>query len=295
MILNKAPRGVDLIKLDFITPGSPSNGVNLPPDNSGEVIAWHKAIKQSGRPMRLDISWKLDRTPQFYSIWKSNADSMRTDQDINNGGASTLVAWPTVQRAIDNYRQYIVLQVPDAASTPLSIYPDMDNLLIGNPASVSGVSDIQRMTIMTHWIGAAANLIVGSDLTNLDAFGVSLFTDSEALSAADFTAKYPVQPRNPGTGQGGAQQLQAWIAGPSPDKKEAIVILANYGPDQGHGGFGTSLLGNQTVTATWKDLGLTGAYNVRNVWAHQDLGSENKQVQAVLGEGESMLLRLTRS
>ncbi|KAI8955485.1 glycoside hydrolase [Xylaria longipes] len=283
--------GVDFIKLDFITPGSPANGVNLPPDLSGEVIAYHQAIAQSGRQMRLDISWKLDRSEQFFDIWETNADSMRTDQDINNGGVATFVSWGTVQRAIDNYRQYII--TVSAFDTTLTIYPDMDNLFVGNAASVSGVTDDERQTIMTHWIGAAANLIVGSDLTNLDDFGLNLLTNAASLAVADFTAGFPMQPRNPGTGAQSAQQLQAWIAGPD-STGEAVIVIANYGPDEGQGGFGTSLTGLQTVTVTWEDLGIQGSFDVFDVWAGENLGSEDNGLEVQLGEGESVLYHLNR-
>ncbi|KAI0387820.1 glycoside hydrolase family 27 protein [Hypomontagnella monticulosa] len=284
--------GVDFIKLDFITPGSPSNGANLPPDESGEVIAYHKAIAQSGRKMRLDISWKLDRSQEFFDIWETNADSMRTDQDINNGGQSTFVNWNTVQRAIDNYRQYIttVMQY----NTTLTIYPDMDNLFVGNPASVSGVTDDERQTIMTHWIGAGANLIIGSDLTNLDDFGFNLLVNSDAMAVADFTAHHPIQPRNPGTGSNGAEQLQAWIAGPD-ESGAAVVIIVNYGPDQGQGGYGTSLTGTQTVNVSWGDLGISGSFDVHDVWAGNDLGTQSSGLGVQLGEGQSVLYKLSRS
>ncbi|KAI0109198.1 glycoside hydrolase [Nemania sp. FL0031] len=284
--------GVDFIKLDFITPGSPSNGVNLPPDLSGEVVAYHQAIAQSGRQIRLDISWKLDRSQQFFDIWETNAESMRTDQDINNGGAATFVTWNTIQRAIENYRQYIT--TVSAYNSTLTIYPDMDNLFVGNAASVSGVTDDERETIMTHWIGAAANLIIGSDLTNLDDFGLNLLTNSAALAAADFTASFPMQPRNPGTGAQSAQQLQAWIAGPD-STGEAVVVIVNYGPDEGQGGFGTSLTGPQTVTVTWEDLRIQGSFNVFDVWAGEDLGSQGAELGVQLGEGQSVLYHLNRS
>jgi alpha-galactosidase len=64
-------RGVDFIKLDYVTPGSPDNGAGIPADNSGSVKSYHKAIAQSGRQMRLDISWKLERNDTYYSIWKN--------------------------------------------------------------------------------------------------------------------------------------------------------------------------------------------------------------------------------
>lgn len=129
---------------------------------------YHNAIVKSGRQMRLDISWKLARDPSDFSIWEDNADSFRTDQDINNSGADSdsFTAWATVQRAIDNYRQYIVLHT--SQDETLSIYPDMDNLYVGNSAAEDGVTDDERFTIMSHWLGAGSNLILGNDLTQLD-------------------------------------------------------------------------------------------------------------------------------
>lgn len=280
------------MKLDFVTPGSPDNGQSLPTDQSGTVIAWHNAIKNNGSQIRLDISWKLDRTQKYFDIWNSNADSMRTDQDLNNSGSSTLVSWGTVQRAIENYRQWVIagLQFFDE----LNVYPDLDNLLSGNPENISGLSNGQRTTVSTHWLGAGANLILGNDMTTLDDFGKSLLTNTQALQVADFTAQFPMQPRNPGSGGQNAAQLQAWIAGPSPSG-EAVVVLTNLGPDNGQGGFSTQTSGVQTVTATWGDLGISGQFNVQDIWNNKSLGTVSDQVSAQLDEGASVLLHLTKA
>lgn len=237
--------------------------------------------------MRLDISWKLDRTEKYFSIWDANAESMRTDQDINNSGEHTFIHWATVQRAIDNYRQWIVAALPIFDS--LSVYPDMDNLYAGNAASITGVSDVQRRTIMTHWIAAGANLITGSDLARLDALGKELLTSKNALAVADFAAKYPMQPRNPGSGGQDSKQLQAWIAGPDATGK-AVIVLANYGADQGQGGFGSKLQGKQKLSVSWKDLGIKGASKVTNVWTNQNLAVGKDGIQVMLDDGESLLL-----
>jgi alpha-galactosidase len=114
----------------------------------------------------------------------------------------------------------------------------MDNTFVGNKASISGLSDVQRYTQAIHWLGAGANLITGSDLTRIDTLGNELLFDLEALNAAAFTANYPIQPRNPGSGGNDAKQLQAWIAGPNcstaivccpslPHRKHQLILPAN--------------------------------------------------------------------
>lgn len=246
--------------------------------------------------MRLDISWKLDRTPAYFPLWNANAETMRSDQDINNGGESTFIRWATVQRAIDNYRQWIVAAraIFNDGDNKLRVRPDLDNLYAGNAASITGVSDTQRRTIMTHWIAAGTNLITGSDLARIDTLGIELLTNKNALAVADFAATYPMQPRNPGTGAQDAKQLQAWIAGPSSCGR-AVVVLANYGPDQGQGGFGGKVTGKQKVAASWTDLGLDGTkpYKVTNVWTGKLMMAGPHGVEAQLNEGESVLLWVT--
>ncbi|KAG0647634.1 Alpha-D-galactoside galactohydrolase 3 [Hyphodiscus hymeniophilus] len=281
--------GVDMIKLDYLTPGSPQNGANLVCDNSAAAEMYQKAIQKSRRQMRLHLSWKLCRNETYLPIWNGIGDSMRTDQDIDNYGTNTLVAWSTAQRAIDNYRQYIGLQAQRNA--PITTYPDLDNLFTVNPESLTGVSDTMRTTLMNHWLGAAANLIIGGDMTQIDALGHKLITSSQSVAAANFFAQYPIQPRNPGTGNNLAQQLQAWIAGPS--NKEAYVLVANYGPDQGSGGFGTNLNGTQKVTVSLNDLGIAGKR-----WVFTDIWQGNRTTvsnsyTAYLDEGASQLLQLT--
>ena len=165
--------------------------------------------------------------------------------------------------------------------------------MVPNAQNLSGINDLQRTTLMNHWLGAGANLILSGDLTQIDELGYKLTTSEQSVAAADFFALYPVQPRNPGTGDNLAQQLQAWIGGPSDN--EAYVLIVNYGPDGGSGGFGTQLPGNQSVTVSLADLGIPGT-----TWVFTDIWGGNSTVvsdsyTAWLGEGASQLLHLTPS
>ena len=306
-----------MIKMDFMTPGSPDAGETLPANNSLAAVAYHKAIQQSGRNIRLDLSWKLDRNSVAdFEIWRNNADSIRTDQDINNSGTGTFTSFGTVQRAIEQYRSFINQQEEDPTrqTVPIMVHPDMDNMYTGNAASLTGLTNQERYTVAIHWFGAGANQITASDLTQLDTLGTELLYDSETLSVAAFTANFPMQPKNPfGTAQPGSQaseQLQAWIAGPDANNENAVVVLANYGPDQGSGGFGTSLQGTQLVNISLSLLGIANGqsngapgWNVRRVLGgggqggsdHADLGVTSTFLASNLGPGESALYKLTRS
>lgn len=260
--------------------------------NSDAVVAYQKAIAKSGRDIRLNISWKLCRNETWLPVWSGLAESMRTDQDINNYGHETFLAWQVAQRAIENYRQYIGLQLQ--RNVPLTIYPDMDNLFAANAEKLTGVNDTMRTTVMNHWLGAGANLILGNDLTQTDALGYKLLTSPQSTTAANFFARYPMQPRNPRTGNNLAQQLQSWIAGPSDNGKEAYVLIANYGPDQGSGGFNTHLYGRQTVTVSLATLGLScSEWRFTDVWSGNST-RVNNYYTAYLTEGESQLLHLTK-
>lgn len=75
-----------MIKLDYLTPGSPGSGETLPADTSPSVVKYHNAIEKYGNGMRLDISWALNRAEPEWGIWKNNADSLRLSTDVNNDG-----------------------------------------------------------------------------------------------------------------------------------------------------------------------------------------------------------------
>ncbi|CRG91690.1 Alpha-galactosidase 3 [Talaromyces islandicus] len=315
VVNNFAAMGIDYIKLDYMTPGSPGSGEDLPANNSLVAIAYHNAIQKSGAQIRLDLSWGLDRNSATnWYIWRGSADGLRLDQDINNSGQSTLVSFGTVQRAIENYRVYINQQVEDSTrqGIPIMIRPDMDNMYTGNGQDLGGLADVERYTVTIHWVGAGANLITGSNLSQIDTLGQELLYDSELMSVANFTTQYPMQPKNPlgadSPGAQAAQQLQAWIAGPDSNNANAVVVLANYGPDQGNGGFGSILDGTQLVNVTLSLLGIAdgqpngaAGWNVRRVLGgggaggpdHSDIGVATSFLASNLGPGESVLYYLT--
>ncbi|OJD38921.1 glycoside hydrolase family 27 protein [Diplodia corticola] len=236
--------GVDLIKLDYVTPGSPGAGADLSSDNSGSVACYHKAIQQSGREIRLHIGWELDQNATYYDIWRSNADALRTDRTPVNTNLTTLTDWPSIQRATERYRQWILPRLDSADE--LTIRPDLGDLMVGNAAALAGLTALQQRAALTHWIGAGSPLLLGTDMTAL-ASSSSSSSDSSSDSstqlllagllrnplansiATQFTASHPMVPTLGNANLTHGRQRQIWLAGPDPTSGVVVVVLANYG------------------------------------------------------------------
>ena len=162
--------------------------------------------------MRLHISWKLERgPPALYATWRDNADALRLDTDVNNAHATPgemvagsphgLVGWHSIQRVIEQYRSWINQHCENSKrrGRELRIRPDMDNTFVENAAKLSGISDVQRYSVASHWLGAGASRISGSDQRAIDPLGRVLNgdTDAEARAIADFTSNYAMVPPKP--------------------------------------------------------------------------------------------------
>ncbi|KAL1636618.1 hypothetical protein SLS58_009742 [Diplodia intermedia] len=290
--------GVDLIKLDYVTPGSPDSGADLSSDNSGSVACYHKAIQASGRKMRLHVGWELDMNTTYYDIWRSNADALRTDRALTdpNQTTTTLTQWSSVQRAIERYRQYILPRLDSADE--LTIHPDLGALPVGNGAALAGLTALQQQAVLTHWIGAGAPLLLGADMTALDA---SLLADPLANAVAAFTAAHPMVPTAGNADARRGRQRQVWLAGPDPASGVVVAVLANYGA----GGAARDLFASdpddadQVFRLSPKALGLasSGYYAVEDVWAGTtvDLGYDDVWTWTLDRGGAAALLRLTPS
>jgi alpha-galactosidase len=284
--------GVDMMKVDYVTPGSPQNGALLQCDSSPAVEAFNKAIASTGKEIRLDLSWKLCRNETWLPYWNAQSESIRTSQDLNGYGTQELTAWNLIQRTMDDQRQLVSLSMQYGMD--LKLYWDMDGLVTLNDATLAGLNDTERATTTAYYIITGSNLILAGDLVdNRDALGKKLLFSEGALAATRFSATYPGQVRNPGTGDVLSKQLNAIIAGPSPTG-EAYVLIYNLGEDLGSGGYGTYAPGSQEVTVTLADLGISGSN-----WEFKSIYSKKKtkvtgSYTTVLAEGASEFLQLTQ-
>ncbi len=252
--------GVDLIKLDGVTPGSDS--YNLSIDNRPDVAAWSKAIAASGRPIWLTISWALDE--DYLSVWQQYANARRTDQDVEcEKRCSTLTDWPRI------YERFRDLPGWENASGPAVGWNDLDSLDILNGA-MDGLSDPEKQSALSFWALVNAPLIVGGDLTAVDSFGQQLLSNDEAL-AVDLTGKPAKQVLD--------GDLEVWVS------------------DLGEGSYYVGIFNmNATVTKAhipWTLLGFDYATQVRDLWGQYDLEPSPRGFSTVLQAHGSKLLKIS--
>ena len=251
--------GVDFLKLDGVGPGSFQGDANH--DNTPDVEAWSRALKQTGRPIQFMISWALSHNDA--GTWQQYTNGWRIDTDVECY-CNTLVTWNnSVKERWDDVVQWI----PDAGP---GHWNNLDSLDVGNRA-MDGLTHAERQSYATLWAIEAAPLYIGDDLTKLDKYGLSLLTNKEVIAVDQ--AGNPARPVSQSTDQ------QVWYARNADGSY--TVALFNLGPTRAG------------VTAHWNDLGITGPAAVRDLWSHTDLGGYTGSFHASLPAHGSRLLRIT--
>ncbi|WP_345626358.1 NEW3 domain-containing protein [Rugosimonospora acidiphila] len=251
--------GVDYIKIDGV-------GVNDIPD----IQAWSTALKQTGRPIHLELSNNL--AIGSASTWQQLSDGWRTGGDIEcysceSGGSSfPLTSWSSISSRFNQVASWQPYGGPDG-------FNDYDSLEIGN-GSGDGLTLDERKTQMSLWSLAASPLILGTDLTNLDPTDLSLLKNTEVLKV-DQDAIDASRIANSAT-----QQVFA--------KKEpngqVIVGLFNTG----------TAPAVVSTTASAIGLSASGGYLVNDLWSHKITESGATIAADVPSHGVA-LLRITPS
>jgi len=147
--------GVDYIKLDGIEN-----------KNAPDIRAWSEAIRQSGRPMQLDVT-EGSFTVALAGTLDTDATQWEYTSDIEcysceHGGRSyPLTDYANVRKRFAT----LALWYP-YGGRQFAGYNDFDSVEVGNCAD-DGLSLPARQTVLSLWSLASSPLIIGANLTTL--------------------------------------------------------------------------------------------------------------------------------
>lgn len=160
--------GVDYVKLDGV------GSFDIP-----DVQAWSDALRQTGRPIHLELSNSLNINDA--ATWSQLANGWRTGGDVEcycgsdaNGNPDPLTDWNNVAGRFDQ----VAAWAPDGGPGGFN---DYDSIEVGNGAR-NGLTLDERKTQMSLWALAASPFILGTDLTDLDPTDLGLLKNTAVLS-----------------------------------------------------------------------------------------------------------------
>jgi hypothetical protein len=225
--------GVDYIKIDGIS------DKNVP-----DIKAWSDAIRQSGRPMVLDVTQgtytqAIAPTLMKYANQWEFAPDVECYSCEKHGSSYPLTSWKDVEKRFN----YVAKWQPYAGPGGFN---DYDSIEVGN-GSNDGLTPVERQTQLSLWALGSSPLLLGVDLTHLDPLDLQ-YLKNAAILAVDQDSIAAKRVVNTGT-----RQVFA--------KKEAngdvIVGLFNTGSQA------------ETVSITASALGLPekeGGHSLENLW-----------------------------
>jgi len=162
--------GVDFIKLDGITDA-----------NAPDIQAWSKAIRQSGRPMQLDIT-EGHFKPALAGTLDEYATQWEYSPDIEcyecepEGSSYPLTSFANVKRRFTALARWHAF-----SGSQFAAYTDFDSVEVGNCEN-DGLSVPARETVLSLWSLASSPLIIGTNLTDLCQTDLKLLENTAVLA-----------------------------------------------------------------------------------------------------------------
>lgn len=160
--------GVDYIKIDGMTNS-----------NTADIKAWSNAIRQSGRPMVLDVT-QGNFTQAIASTLMKYANQWEFPPDVEcyrceKGGSSyPLTDWANVEKRFNYVAEWQPYAGPGG-------FNDYDSIEVGN-GNNNGLSPVERQTQMSLWALGAAPMILGVDLTHLNQLDLKYLKNTAVLA-----------------------------------------------------------------------------------------------------------------
>jgi alpha-galactosidase len=236
-------------------------------------IAFRKmgnAIREAGRPMVYSMggpgpTWRW-AAEAGANLWRDSIDIKDNWDRMSNIGFS--------QNGLDRFAGPGHWNDPDMLEVGNDGFDNTvsDPTFVQSPIYRKGMSKEEYRTHMSLWCMLAAPLIVGADVANLSPSALSILTNREVVAVDQ--DRLGVQ----GHRVSAEGPLEVWMK-PLADHSKAVSLFNRE-------------LGTTPITIRFRDLGLTGAISVRDLWARKDLGVHNDHFTASVPGHGVMMLRL---
>lgn len=247
--------GVDFVKVDDIC--------NHYPEREVELI--QGAIQNSGREMVLSLSpgpakiEKAEHLKQYANMWRITDDF-----------------WDRWELLYDMFHRAEVWCIHAGKGH----WPDADMLPIGairqdyNLENVTKFTKDEQMTMLTLWCMMRSPLMIGAEMTKLDAFSMSLLTNRELIEILHHThSAHPLFRRI----VDGNEQI-AWFTSHQ-DGRSFYVALFNAGEE-----------GCEIVV----DIPVYGEFQVYDIWESKKTGVIKGSMSAHIAAHGAKVFKLTR-
>ena len=237
--------GVDFVKVDCIASH---------PYKADEIRMVSEALSKTGRPIVLSLSpgpAPLDKAAELAKY----AEMWRISDDFwDHWGPRKQNDWSqSLSGQFRNTAQWAQYVQPGH-------WPDADMLPLGflgprageGSARQSNLTQNEQRTLLTLWAIFRSPLIMGGNLTKLDAWTTSLLTNDEVIAVN--------QHSHSGRAISNEAGKAIWVS--SDDRGKAVYVALFNLADQ-----------PQTIAFPLQPLGLGAGNHVRDLWAHKDLPS----------------------
>jgi alpha-galactosidase len=257
--------GVDFVKVDDIsnTEYKPLN----PYSAKREIELIRKAIDNCGREMVLSLSpgpavlEEAEHLSKYANMWRMTGDF-----------------W-------DNWKQLYDMFERCNAWSPFvkeGCWPDCDMLPIGHigintpghnqRSRFTNFTKDEQITMMTLWCIFRSPLMVGAELRDNDEWTLSLLTNPELLRLLKHSY--------------GAKQIMR--------TEDTVVWASNDEDGSKYVAFFNTAFCPTEPEVTFMNLGIHGAYKVRDLWAHEDIGILTRRIGAKVNIHGARIFKLTK-
>jgi len=248
-----------------------------------DLCSYHPMMKGDHSPAAMQKPYRvmraaLDKVPRdiIYSlcqyglatVWEWGADvggnCWRTTGDITD-------TWPSLSSIGFTQAGLEIHAGPGHFNDPDMMIVGMVGW--GPDLRVTRLTPNEQYTHVSLWCLLAAPLLIGCDMTQLDAFTLSLLTNDEVLDVdQDPLGRQAARVKQEG-------HLEVWAKDMEDGSK--AVGLFNRGRRE------------SAVTAHWSDLGIAGPQRVRDLWRQRDLGTFDGQFTATVPRHGVVLVKVS--